>query len=80
LPEGFVLRKILNHLRRNLEKQVAIYERANSTSKSLKVIVYFTEDELLNVGTILRELGLDKDDTIILIDARNGNKPSASVA
>jgi hypothetical protein len=69
-----------SHLRRNLEKQVAIYEKANSTSKSLKVIMYFSAEELSTVRSLLRDLKLDSDDSIILIDARNDNKPSASVA
>ena len=68
------------HLRKNLEKQVAIYEKANSTSRSLKVIVYFSEVELAQVSAVLRDLKLDQDDSIILIDARNDNKPSASTA
>ena len=67
-------------LRRNLEKQVEIYEAANDTKKSLKAILYFTHGELLRVEGILRDLKLDEDPNIILIDARDDNKPSASKA
>lgn len=67
-------------LRQNLENQVAIYEKANRTDKSLKVIFYFTDSELEKVNGVLRELKLEKDDTIYLIDCRRYNKPSASNA
>jgi hypothetical protein len=67
-------------LRRNLEKQVAIYEAANQTRTSVKVIVIYTESETEKVARILRELGLEDEESIVLIDARNDNKPSASTA
>jgi hypothetical protein len=69
-----------SQLKRNLEKQVSIYEKANETDKALKVILYFTEQELTKVNTILRELKLENHRDIILIDARNDNKPSGSKA
>ncbi len=65
-------------LRRNLEHQVAIYEKANDTKKSFKVIIFFTDQELAKVKTILRELKLENNDHIILVDARKDNKQSAS--
>jgi hypothetical protein len=67
-------------LRQNLEKQVQIYEDANRTKKSLKVIFCFSNAERQKVHKILKELRLEKDDTIILIDCRQDNKPSASNA
>ena len=67
-------------LRQNLEKQVQIYEDANRTKKSLKVIFCFSNAERQKVLKILKELKLEKDDTIILIDCRQDNKPSASNA
>lgn len=69
-----------SHLERNLQKQVAIYEKASNAQNSLKVIIYFTEQELYKVATILRKLGLYSHKDIILIDARKDNKPSASKA
>lgn len=63
-------------LKRNLENQVKIYEKANSTDISIKVIMYFEQDELIKVHKILKELKLDNDKNIILIDA--GKKISAS--
>ena len=64
-------------LRRNLERQVPIYEAASDTSKSLKVICYFSTDELKKIQEVLSDLRLEGDPDIILIDARNDNKPSA---
>jgi hypothetical protein len=63
-------------LRQNLEKQVEIYEKANSTKKSIKVILYFDASEFNKTTKIIQELGLDKSTDIILIDA--GKKISAS--
>ena len=63
-------------LKQNLEKQVEIYETANNTLNSIKVILYFDNRELRKVTKILKELKLDKMSNIILIDA--GWKISAS--
>jgi hypothetical protein len=67
-------------LKRNLDKQVSIYEKASDAKKSLKVIVYFSDEDLEKVEAILKDLGLDKDKNIIMIDARCDNKPSGSKA
>lgn len=67
-------------LERNLENQVKVYEAANRTIQSFKVIVYFTLQEAAKVGRILRRLGIQGDPGIILLDARRDNKPSASNA
>lgn len=65
-------------LKQNLEKQVEIYENANSTKKSIKVILYFDAIEFTKTMKILEELKLDKAPNVILIDA--GRKISASNA
>lgn len=62
----------------SLEHQTEIYQRAHRTKKSVKVIVYYSVAELEKVNSILRQLGLEKDNSIVLIDARNDNKQSAS--
>jgi len=67
-------------LKRNLEKQVEIYEAANRTWTSVKVIVIYNAAEQRKVEKILRELGLGSAESIVLIDARSDNKPSASKA
>lgn len=67
-------------LKGNLQKQVAIYEKANNTKKSIKVILYFSQEQRDRVTSILRELNLTKEKSIVLIDARRDNKPSASTA
>ncbi len=67
-------------LGQNLQSQVEVYKAANKTEKTLKVVFYFSAQELDRVRKILEQLGLSDDDTIILIDVRNDNKPSASNA
>lgn len=67
-------------LKRNLKKQLDIYKKASDAETGFKVIIYFTEDELIRVNSVLRELGMSKDSNIILVDARSDNKPSASKA
>lgn len=67
-------------LKRNLENQVGIYEKANGTEQSIKVIMYFSAQEHIKVIQILDELGLGARPDIILIDARSDNKVAASKA
>ena len=67
-------------LKRNLERQVAIYEKANDTRSSVKVIVFYTAEEERKVLKILKELDLTSERSIVLIDARADNKPSGSKA
>ena len=67
-----------SQLERNLENQVIIYEKANKTTQSYKVILYFTEREELTVQSILMNLRVPIGAGVILIDARQDNKPSAS--
>jgi hypothetical protein len=67
-------------LRQNLEKQVEIYKRAHDTDKAIKAILFFTDEEETKVRKVLSELGLAGEKYIVLIDARNDNKPSASTA
>lgn len=65
-------------LKRNLAKQVEIYEKANNTQKSIKAILYFDNTELRKINKILKELKIENNTNIILIDA--GKKISASNA
>jgi hypothetical protein len=67
-------------LKRNLERQVAIYEKANDTRTSVKVIVFYTAAEERKVQKILKELDLAGEPSIVLIDARADSKPSGSKA
>jgi len=67
-------------LKRNLQNQVPIYEEANRTKRSVKVIIFYTQEQEMKARGILKELGLEGKDDIILIDARGDNKPSASNA
>jgi hypothetical protein len=67
-------------LKRNLERQVEIYEKANGTRSSIKVIVCYTRRDQERVAKILKELGLESEESVVVIDARSDNKPSASTA
>ena len=67
-------------LRRNLAKQVEIYQQASDARTGIKVITYFSLSELQKLNKILNDLGLQGKENVILIDARADNKPSASVA
>lgn len=67
-------------LKRNLERQVTIYEAASGANRSLKVIGFFTAEQHTRVQGVLRELELESDASIILIDCRADNKPAASKA
>ncbi len=63
-------------LKQNLAKQVEIYETANNANKSIKVILYFDNSELRRVTKMLKELKMENDLNVVLIDA--GRKISAS--
>lgn len=64
-------------LRQNLKNQVRVYEQANETRQSMKVILYFTKAEKASVLRTLKTLKMENDSNIILIDACN-DKTSAS--
>ena len=68
-------------LERNLQNQCKAYEAASDTTHpSIKVVLYFNDLELEKVHRILRRLGLEHDQNIVLIDACDSNKPSGSRA
>jgi len=62
--------------------QVEIYEAANSSKGSLIAIFYFSEKEFNTAKSVVESFGyIDKlDEAIYLIDCRNDNKKSASIA
>lgn len=67
-------------LKKNLQNQVEIYQTANNTKSSIKAILFFSEAQHDRVTSILKELNQERSPHIVLIDARNDNKPSASKA
>ncbi len=69
-----------SHLERNLEKQVPIYQAASDAERGIKAIIFFSRTEQQRVEGILDRLGLLGHRDIVLIDARNDNKPSGSKA
>lgn len=64
-------------LKQNLKKQVEVYEQANQTKKSIKVILYFTDGELNKIIKTFKELKLKESESLVIIDARP-NQVSAS--
>jgi hypothetical protein len=67
-------------LEKNLQHQTEIYEKASDARKSIKVILFFSEAERDRVEAILKRLKLDNKENVVLIDARDDNKPSGSKA
>jgi hypothetical protein len=67
-------------LEKNLRHQTKTYERASDASKSIRVILYFSKAEQIRVEAILKRLKLSSEESVVLIDARNDNKPSGSKA
>lgn len=67
-------------LKRNLQKQVEIYQAASDADKGIKVILFFNLDQEARVKNILKDLGMGEDPDVVLIDACNCNKPSSSKA
>lgn len=65
-------------LKQNLQNQIEVYKKASQTDKGIKAILYFSETELEKVNNVLQELESESDSSIVLIDARADNKPSAS--
>jgi len=69
-----------SHLERNLEKQVPIYQAASDAEHGIKAIIFFSKAEQERAEGILDKLGLLGHRDIVLIDARDDNKPSGSKA
>jgi hypothetical protein len=69
-----------SHLKKNLQKQLEIYQAASDAEAGYKVIVFFSEQQLTRVNDILEDLGMLADSNIFLVDARRDNKPSGSMA
>lgn len=67
-------------LKKNLENQVEIYQKASKAQHKIKAILYFTKAELEKTTRILKDLELENDKSVVLIDARDDNKQSASKA
>ena len=72
--------KLARTLKKNLEKQVEVYRKANDDPKTIKVVMYFTDNEQEKVFKILNDLKLVNAKNIVLIDARKEGKVQASKA
>ena len=67
-------------LEANLKKQVEIYQVASDAERAIKVIVFFSAEQLRRVQIILRRLKIEQSKDVVLIDSCSHNKPSASNA
>jgi len=67
-------------LKRNLQNQAEIYQKASDAKRTIKVIVFFTAGEKKHVDNVLIQLKLTNSPDVILVDARRDNKPSGSKA
>ena len=67
-------------LKKNLQHQVDVYAKASNTKQSIKVILYFSDEELFKVNRVLTDLGLTGQKDIVLIDASLETKASGSKA
>lgn len=67
-------------LKKNIENQLEIYKKANRTDKAIWGIVYFTLAQRQRAERVLKELGMEGAENVVLIDARKDNKQSASKA
>ena len=65
-------------LERNVQNQVEVYEKANRTTQSLKVIMIFSAAQQRKVSRMLKKLNVTEGAGIVLIDARRDNKAAAS--
>lgn len=66
-------------LKQNLQHQVPVHELATETTQSLRVNIFLTGEEFRRVQKILRDPKLADERHVILIDARDDNKPSGLV-
>ena len=65
-------------LEKNLRYQAEAYQKASDAQHALKVIIFFSEADQMKADAALRASGLNGHRDVVLIDARNDNKPSAS--
>jgi hypothetical protein len=67
-------------LRRNLKHQANIYKAASGAKAAIKCIMFFSPEERDRLEALLNELDLRSCPDVVVIDARNDNKPPGSKA
>ncbi|WP_299135275.1 hypothetical protein [uncultured Tenacibaculum sp.] len=65
-------------LERNLANQTDIYKSASKSSSDISVVLCYTDSDIRKVNRVLKKLGKEKDENIVIIDGRR--KVSASKA
>ncbi|MCP2015909.1 hypothetical protein L1280_003092 [Deinococcus sp. HSC-46F16] len=66
-------------LKRNLQHQTDVYEKAGDAQRSIKVVLCLNPSEIAKVKGVLRELKREGDESVVIIDA-TPNKSSGSKA
>lgn len=58
-------------LERNMERQVAVYEKANKSNSSVFVVIGYTKSELTKAARVMKSLGLNQPGArkVVVIDA-----------
>ena len=65
-------------LKDNLQEQLELYKKVNQTEKGVWIIIFFTAEEGARARAILKEVGMENAENVVLIDARKDNKQPAS--
>ena len=55
-----------------------MYKKVNQTEKGVWIIIFFTAEEGARARAILKEVGMENAENVVLIDARKDNKQPAS--
>lgn len=66
-------------LKQNLKHQVDVYEKANQTKKSIKVILYFSDSEYDRIKRIFKELDIKEGKNVVTIDATYAKESASNV-
>lgn len=69
-----------SHLRRNLEKQVDIYKKANDTNNAVTMVIYYDALERAKLDRACSQLGIEEGPDLVFVNARLDDKPSGSKA
>jgi hypothetical protein len=67
-------------LEQNLKSQLPVYQAASDAKHGIKAIMFFSAQEKQRLEGILDKLGILGHKDVVVIDARNDNKPSGSKA
>jgi len=67
-------------LRRNLEKQVPVYKKANKTKNAVTMVIFYSAEERAKLDRACTSLGIEEGPNLVFVNARSDDKPSGSKA